>query len=93
MNYIDVDPTINAWAQRHKLTVYRQHQDVEVRSVDVVDLKGRKFQIWIDSAADSKFVVHAWDYRHRKHDWTTTRDQLDKDLEHALFTVKGWMTN
>jgi hypothetical protein len=48
MSYAAIDPVISTWASRHSLTVYTQYKGGEVRSVDVVSSKGRKYQIWID---------------------------------------------
>lgn len=93
MNYAEVDPIISAWVQRHGLTLYTQYQDSEVRSVDIVDSKGRKFQIWIDSPTTREVAVHAWDYRKRRKDWNTTTDDLGNRLEDAFGTVTNWIGN
>ena len=93
MSYTEIDPIISAWVQRHLLTLYTQYQDSEVRSVDVVDAKGRKFQIWIDPPANGKVAVHAWDYRKRKKVWNTTTGDVDDRLEDAFATVADWIGN
>ena len=93
MSYVEIDPIILAWLHRHGLTLYERYQDSEVRSVDIVDAGGRKFQIWVDPPASGKVVVHVWDYRKRRKDWDTPIDELDHRLEEAVATVADWKLN
>jgi len=92
MSYTTIDPVISAWAARHNLTVYTQYQDAEVRSVDVISSKGRKYQIWIDPPKGTTVSVHAWDYKRQRRDWNRSSDQLAQTLEEAIQTVKSWMS-
>jgi len=91
MSYLLIDSIISKWAAKHSFTVYRQYQDEEVRSVDVVSPNGQKYQIWIDPP-EGTVAVHAWDYKKRRRDWKGSIDQLFQNLEEASQTVKSWMT-
>lgn len=92
MSYNKIDAMIQAWADKHKLTVYTSYQDYEVRSVDVFDRKGRKYQIWIDKPDQFDNVeVHAWDYRSRKKEYTVLTSDLPACLEEAYNTVLVWI--
>jgi hypothetical protein len=90
MSYSSIDSILNRWTKQHSLTLYTQHQDCEVRSVDVVDKVGDKFQIWIDKPIDSFVSVHAWDYKRKRQDWKTEGGKLDEILNEALAIVKSW---
>lgn len=91
IDYSTIDVVISIWAAKHKLTVYTQYQDQEVRSVDVVSLKGRKFQIWVDPPSGDSVAVHAWDYKRQRRDWKGAASHLSQYLEEALRTVMTWM--
>lgn len=90
MKYIAIDPIIDKWAKIHSLTLYTTYQDSEVRSVDLVDTKGYRYQIWIDTPIDDSVAVHAWDYRKKRKDWVVKIEELNDCLEDALDTVKKW---
>jgi hypothetical protein len=90
MSYSVIDPTIQTWAQRHGLSLFTQYKDSEVRSVDVVEKSGRKFQIWIDRPKGDRVSVHAWDYKKRRQDWDASIADLDNFLEEAIRTVRSW---
>jgi len=92
VGYQKIDPIIQDWADKHKLRVYTSYQDYEVRSVDVVDQKGRKYQIWIDSPDQFGNVgVHAWDYKRRRKDYMVSTNDLRGCLEEAYNTVLLWI--
>jgi hypothetical protein len=84
IDYSTIDEVIPSWATKHRLTLYTQYQDQEVRSVDVVSPKGRKFQIWIDPPSGGGVAVHAWDYKKQRRDWKGTTSHLAQYLEEAL---------
>jgi len=92
MSYQSLDPIIQDWADKHKLTIYTSYQDYEVRSTDVVDNEGRKYQIWVDPPDQYGNVgVHAWDYRKRRKDYTTPTKDLGNCLELAYNSVLLWI--
>ena len=91
MSYTTIDPIIEAWVNKHSLTLYTKYQDSEVRSVSMVGASGRKFQVWIDQPLGGSVGVHVWDYKKRRQDWKVDADELDEILEMALQTGKGWI--
>ena len=93
MSYALIDTVIDAWSVKDVFTVHTQYQDTEVRSVDVVSPKGRKFQIWIDKPTGSTVAVHAWDYKNNRRDWSGPIGQLAEYLEEATRTVRNWTTS
>jgi hypothetical protein len=91
IDYSTIDGVISSWVTKHRLILYTLYQDQEVRSVDVVSPKGRKFQIWIDPPNGDNVAVHAWDYKKRRRDWKGAGGNLSRYLEQALQTVTAWM--
>jgi len=91
IDYSTIDVVISSWATKHRLTVYTQYHDQEVRSVDVVNSKGRKFQIWVDPPSGDSVAVHAWDYKKQRRDWKGVASHLAQFLEEAWQTVTTWM--
>lgn len=91
MSYATIDPIIERWANNHDLTLYTKYQDSEVRSITMVAVSGRKFQIWIDQPSGGSVGVHVWDYKKRRKDWKINANALDVTLEKALQTGKGWI--
>jgi len=92
MSYDQIDETINAWAGEHKLNVFTHYQDYDVRSTDVVDKLGNKYQIWIDEPkSDGSVEVHAWDYKKKREDFMTTTLDLMSALEAAYLQVSSWI--
>jgi hypothetical protein len=92
MSYQKIDLTIRDWSDKYKLSVYTSYKDYEVRSVDVVDQKGRKYQIWIDPPDQRGNVeVHAWDYRRRRKDYIVSANDLRSCLEEAYNVVSLWI--
>lgn len=90
MSYESIDKVIKSWASKHRLSLYTEYKDSEVRSVDVVDHSGKKFQIWIDKPSDETVGVHAWDYKRRRRDWEPAVAELGEALEQAIAQVDEW---
>jgi hypothetical protein len=91
MSYQKIDPIISEWAKSYNLTVYRQHQGEDIRSVDVISSIGKKYQVWVDLPVDKKVAIHAWDYKNQRRDWNVPVEQLEQALNEAVQTVKQWM--
>ena len=91
MSYEDIDPVISVWVEKHNLTLFTEHQDCAVRSVDVVSPSGQKLQIWIDRPRSGKVAVHLWDYRKRRCDWDVGLSELGACLETVTTTAFAWM--
>ena len=96
MSCASVDPKIEAWAQRHSLTLFTSFADHECRSAYVSRKAGDCFQFWIDKPANGRICVHAagvdgqWTDDPAK-DWELPISELDAALEDAFATVVGWM--
>lgn len=90
MSYASIDSIILPWAKKHGLTVSSRYQDCDVRSIKIVDRAGKRYQIWIDEPQGERVDVHAWNYRRKRSDWQTTRNELAKCLDQARETVLEW---
>jgi len=90
MSYSTIDAVIKKWASDNKQVVLSQYKDCEVRSFEVFDDKGRKFQIWIDRPEGGFVDVHAWDYKKRRKDWRAPIGDLYSTLDEAFATVFQW---
>ncbi len=97
-NFLDIDPIIEKWCADNSLFLYRESKEVEVRSVEIVDMDGnRRFQIWIDPLTENgSTVVHVWGIKRRIKERRTnlpinlaaTKANLREALDHALDLTK-----
>jgi hypothetical protein len=93
MGYEIIDNLLDGWAQSRGVHLYKKHQDSEVRSADIVDSKGRRYQIWIDKPDLNGLVgIHVWDQkrRGRKRDFLVSSADLEEYLDSALKIAKTW---
>jgi len=91
MSYAGVDPILNQWAADHRLTVMTSYKDYEVRSIDLVDAQGVRFQLWLDPPGETgRIGVHVWDYRKRRADYGANLEDLAKCLDEALQAASEW---
>jgi hypothetical protein len=82
MSYASLDPTIKNWATAHSLTIFTVYKDVEVRSVELINPRGKRCQIWVDPPdALGRVGVHAWDYRKMTRDSVVQMSELSTSLE------------
>lgn len=82
MSYVSLDPTIKNWATAHNLTVSTAYKDGEVRSIELMNPRGKRCQIWIDPPDDKGRVgVHAWDYQKMRKDSMVQMSALSTCLE------------
>ena len=96
MSYSTIDPTIDEWATRNRLTLYTQHQESSVRAVHVTDAQGRTYRIGVEAPdKDGQVVVRAsaWDFKNRNRTFVTTASSLAGILEQALAAVKEWQVS
>jgi hypothetical protein len=92
MNYVEVDKALRPWLKHHGLHLLTTHRDQEVRSIDVVDDAGARYQIWISGADDAEKVrVSAWDFKHKKKVFESSFGELDQVLEDAYSEVAEWI--
>jgi hypothetical protein len=91
MKYADIDPIIDEWAKEHSLVISKSYKEYEVRSVDVVDKKGGRYQIWIDlPESKDEIKVSAWDFREKKIQYDTDIKMLFDTLEKTFSCVQRW---
>ena len=66
MNYQIIDDVLDAWAKLHNLKVIKLYKDMQVRSVNIVDSTGAKYQIWIDPIEGKHEIkINYWDYKNK----------------------------
>ncbi|MFO8011462.1 MAG: hypothetical protein R6U89_11750 [Dehalococcoidia bacterium] len=93
MSYANIDPLIQKWADKYHLRIAREYKEYEVRTTDVIDKGGKKYQIWIDTPDNKGNIsVHAWDYKKRRVDFMTTTSDLHNALESAYGVVLSWIS-
>jgi hypothetical protein len=93
MNYAAIDPILNRWAQKQGLTILTAYRDEEVRSIELVDKKGRRYQVWIDPPdATGTTTVHAWDYKKQRMDDAVRPTDLEACLDKVHAAVRTWMS-
>jgi hypothetical protein len=96
MSYEEVDPIIQAWAERHSLQLSTFWIDREVRSAYVSSNAGDCFRFWLDCPQGGRIGLHAagvdgqW-IKDPAKDWLVPILELEAALEDAFATVTGWM--
>lgn len=94
MSYEQVDSVLYRWATSNGLTVSTLYKDYEVRSIDVVDAQGARFQLWLDPPeATGEIGVHVWDYRRRRADYEVQLKDLTECLDDALRMASKWSSS
>jgi hypothetical protein len=91
MSYEAIDAPLARWAADHRLHVGTKYRDEEVRSIDIVSQKGRRYQLWIDPPRDGGIAIHAWDYKKRRADFDVLVNDLPLALDEALVEIGKWM--
>ncbi len=91
MSYATIDPIINIWISNNKLFLLKTYQDCEVRSVELVDMKGERYQIWVEEPQGGNIKICAWDFKKRRIEFIANKSSLLKKLNMALSAVKSWM--
>jgi hypothetical protein len=92
MNYADIDKVLTPWSKRHGLHVIRKYRDEEVRSIDVVDDAGGRYQIWISESGQSgKAKVSAWNYKDKRKAVESSFFDLEQTLEDTYSEVMLWV--
>ncbi len=70
------------------MTAYKGY---EVRSVDLTNEEGSRFQLWVDPPGeDGRVGVHVWNYKKRRADYGVKIQDLGNCLDEALRVVSGW---
>jgi hypothetical protein len=96
MTYVDVDKILLPWLKRYGLHVFTMHHEEEVRSIDVVDDAGERYQLWL-SRPDAFGVVQVfvWNYKSRRKrkskEYESTLSDLEEALEDAYSEIMDWV--
>lgn len=96
MSYDDIDPILLRWLKRHGLRVFTRARDYEVRSIDVVDDAGDRYQLAVSEPNESgKLTVFAGNYlRKRKQkrvEYSSNVSDLERTLEEAYWQIMEWV--
>lgn len=92
MNYQIVDNELDVWAKSHNLKIVKLYKDMDVRSVNILDASGHKYQIWIDSVEEKqKIKINYWDYKDKKGSISTEYRHFFESMEKSYEIVKDWI--
>ncbi len=96
MSYAAVDEILAPWLKRHGLHVFTLYRDAEVRSIDIVDDAGDRYQIAISEPDESErvrvFSGNLKSKRQRKsREYESTMPDLERVLEEAYAQVMEWV--
>ncbi|MDQ6789029.1 MAG: hypothetical protein M3033_19675 [Acidobacteriota bacterium] len=94
MDYVAVDKVLTPWLKRYGLHVFTMCRDDEVRSIDVVDDVGDRYQIFI-SKPDGKgrVGVSVWNYKKQTKSFESQVSGLEEMLEDAYSQVIEWINH
>ena len=91
MGYETIDNIIEKWAFDNDLKWARMYQGYPVRSTDLVDSNGNKYQIWLDEpTSDARIRVHIWNYKKLRRDFEAAPSSLSDVLDQAKEAIQGW---
>jgi hypothetical protein len=94
MSYAIIDPILIPWVSKKGLKLFTSFKDEEVRSTEVVDQRGNRYQIWVEPADSSgQYPVYAWDYKKRKSQFIGPLKDLEHNLEKAYSEVQMWIAS
>jgi len=86
-----IDGLLNDWADANRLQVSTDYRDEEVRSLDLVSRKGKRYQIWLDAPRNGRVGVHVWNYKERRVDLDIAQTELIAALDTVLSAAHQWM--
>lgn len=91
LRYSQIDETLSKWSAENSLIVMKIYKGMEVRSIELTDKKGARYQIWIELQDGDNAKIHAWDFGKRRTELSANSSDLKEKLDNVLFRVKGWM--
>lgn len=92
MNFDIIDNDFEKWAKLHHLSVVKLYKDMDVRSVNFVDSKGQKYQLWIDPVeSKKKIIINYWDYHNKRGKVITACENFFESLEKSYNLIKNWI--
>lgn len=98
MSYVEIDPIIAAWVERHNFTLvdhYEGNTEQEFRAVYLSSPLGECCQIWIDVPNSGVVDLHVGDIETKqdeelRQDWSVSVSELENALENAVEFVQKW---
>jgi hypothetical protein len=94
MSYNSIDPILLPWIKKNGLKLFTSFKDEEVRSTEVVDQKGNRFQIWVEPVdLGGQLSVYAWDFKKRKLQFKGSINELALNLDKAYSYVQQWIAS
>jgi hypothetical protein len=96
MSYEAIDKILTPWLKRHGLHVFTMYREEEVRSTDVVDNAGDRYQIVISESDESgKVRVFAGNLKskrkRKRREYESTLSDLERMLEEAYSQIMEWV--
>ena len=96
MPYVDADKILTPWLKRHGLHLLTMDREVEVRSIDVVDDAGERYQIFLSEPdASGKVRIFAGNNKSKRKSKSKEFDaaltNLDQALEEAYSQIIEWV--
>jgi hypothetical protein len=95
-DYSTIDPLLSAWASRHGLQVFTEHQDEEIRAV-IFERDGvRKADLWIERPSAAGVGLHLVEFSRRGRDVLKRSDiqssltSLEADLDALAVMAASW---
>ncbi|HEY0048628.1 MAG TPA: hypothetical protein VGB68_05040, partial [Pyrinomonadaceae bacterium] len=83
--YETIDSILNNWANKRNLHLYKNYKDEEVRSFEIVNTQGDRYQIWVDAPDEKGQIgIYVWDYKKRRKDFIAQEVELFEKLESAF---------
>jgi hypothetical protein len=91
MGYEQIDDILVQWSADRRIPLLKSYMDEQVRSFEIVDSDGKRFQIWVDLPDDTSVtMVHVWDFKKRTDQFTADWHSLYQELEKAFMLVGEW---
>ena len=85
---------MNNWADKRNLLVYKIYKEIELRSFQIVDAKGRQYQLWVDAPDENELIgIHVWDLGKRRKDFIAQKETLFEQLEIAYLYLENWKSD
>jgi hypothetical protein len=92
MDYEKIDDILNEWAEKHNLHLHKKYKDEDVRSLELNDSKGNRYQLWVDKPKEiGQIDIHIWNFGEREEIISTEEINLLESLESAYLKLKTWI--
>ena len=86
-DFVAIDAIISEWVEKNGLSLLSSYKETQVRSVNIVDSKNMKWQLWIEPEDDA-WCIHWWNYKDTKRTLISTTNDLLKNLQTTTDTLK-----